>query len=304
MLPSYPKVWGFGHRHCKDIFSRGKVYLQEKVDGSQFTFMRVGDEVFYKSRRCELYATSTDKLFIGAISFIEDMKFDLPEGYIFRGEAIATPRHNTLEYARVPAKNVIIFDIQPSNGDWMSPYDAQNLAVSLGFEFVPIFHYDLAEAWKIDNFKEVMEELTKKESVLGKANIEGVVFKNYDVDNGMGIGEPCFAKYVREEFKEVNNKVHKKTTKIELLERIKMMFATEARWDKSIQHLNEDGKLLWEPRDIGNLIFEIQKDVEEECKDEIKALLWAEFWPQIKRKVTAGFPEYYKEKLLEKQFGA
>ncbi len=57
------------------------------------------------------------------------------------------------------------------------------------------------------------------------------------------------------------------------------------------------------PKDIGPLMAEIPADIFKECEEEIKNQLFKHFWPQIKRISTAGFPEWYKDKLLEAQFG-
>jgi hypothetical protein len=69
-----------------------------------------------------------------------------------------------------------------------------------------------------------------------------------------------------------------------------------------VQHLREAGQLQGAVQDIGPLIQEIPRDVEKECKPEIMEALWKWAWPHIKRAVTRGFPEWYKEKLLEKAF--
>ena len=43
VLTSYPKVYQLGHKAVLDIFS-GPVVIQEKIDGSQFSFGLVGGE--------------------------------------------------------------------------------------------------------------------------------------------------------------------------------------------------------------------------------------------------------------------
>jgi hypothetical protein len=47
---------------------------------------------------------------------------------------------------------------------------------------------------------------------------------------------------------------------------------------------------------------EIPADIEKECVDEFKDRLFRFAWPHIRRKATAGFPEYYKDQLLKRQF--
>ena len=51
------------------------------------------------------------------------------------------------------------------------------------------------------------------------------------------------------------------------------------------------------PQDIGPLIAEIKRDIQEECGAEIRALLFRWAWPHIERQATRGFPEWYKRRL-------
>jgi hypothetical protein len=39
-----------------------------------------------------------------------------------------------------------------------------------------------------------------------------------------------------------------------------------------------------------------------ECAEEIRDRLYRFAWPHIRRKVTAGLPEWYKAELLRRQF--
>ena len=73
-------------------------------------------------------------------------------------------------------------------------------------------------------------------------------------------------------------------------------------WQKAVQHLQEAGELEGSPRDIGKLILEVPTDVEKEEVEEIKAILWAWAWPKVRRGLTRGLPEWYKEELLKRQF--
>ena len=79
-------------------------------------------------------------------------------------------------------------------------------------------------------------------------------------------------------------------------------YKTSARWEKGYQHLRDAGKLEHADRDIGILFKEIPKDVEQECGEEIRNHLFKWAWPKIQRGVMAGMAEWYKEKLMERQF--
>ena len=67
-------------------------------------------------------------------------------------------------------------------------------------------------------------------------------------------------------------------------------------------HLKEAGKLEGDPRDIGALMKEVPEDVLKECQAEITADLFKWAWPHLRRTLTHGLPEWYKEELLKKQF--
>jgi hypothetical protein len=54
--------------------------------------------------------------------------------------------------------------------------------------------------------------------------------------------------------------------------------------------------------DIGPLLKHVSYDVLEECEDELREALFKHYWKQISRGITAGLPEWYKAKLLDKQF--
>jgi hypothetical protein len=110
---------------------------------------------------------------------------------------------------------------------------------------------------------------------------------------------PLFTKYVREEYKERHATDWKaKSPKIALLEYFKG-FCTEARWNKAIQHFKEQGILDNEPKDIGPLIKEIQADIKDEEKENIKNYLYQQFEGDILKASIKGFPQWYKDKLLE-----
>ena len=80
---------------------------------------------------------------------------------------------------------------------------------------------------------------------------------------------------------------------------------TEARWRKALQAMADDGKLTNSPKDIGPMIGRIKKDIFEEEGERIKEGLFNHFWKNsISRGVTRGFPGWYKEQLLEQQFGS
>lgn len=289
---SYPKVYALGHAAISDLFL-DPVVVQEKIDGSQFSFGMFDGKFRCRSKGKEQWP-GTDKMFQIAVDQVQGL--DLEEGWMYSGEYLARPKHNTIAYMRTPFRNVILFDIRTGEETYLNHTGVQDEAERLCMEAVPTFER------KIINCVEDVLELMETESVLGGSKVEGLVFKNYT--RFARDGKALMGKYVSEAFKEKNSKDFRDRNpqKQDMLVMLGNAYRTEPRWDKAIQHLRENGELTGEPKDIGKLIKEIQRDVNEECGDEIRAQLFKWAWRQIERRVVAGFPEYYKRKLMEGQF--
>jgi len=292
---SYPKVFALGHAMIKNIFM-DNVIVQEKIDGSQFSFGVFDGEIKCRSKGKQIQLDNPEKMFKEAIQTVIMLKDKLKNGWTYRGEYLKKPQHNTLKYNRIPKNHIIIFDINIEQEDYLNYEEVEKECDRLGLECVPKFYEG-----EIKNTDKVLSFL-ENESVLGGCKIEGMVFKNY---NQVGVdGKVLMGKYVSEKFKEIHNKVwkEKNPTKKDIIQLIIASLKTEARWEKSIQHLKEKSLLLNETKDIGNLIKEIQEDIKNECNDYIKEKLYNYAINQILRGCVSGFPEWYKGKLLENQF--
>lgn len=88
----------------------------------------------------------------------------------------------------------------------------------------------------------------------------------------------------------------------EILELIGQKYRTHARFEKARQHLRESGKLKGEPSDIWALVVEVQRDIFDECHEEIAAelLKWAK--QKLNKAFVKGLPEWYKMLLADSQF--
>jgi len=117
-------------------------------------------------------------------------------------------------------------------------------------------------------------------------------------------GKVLMGKHVSEAFKEVHRVAWKQANPGpgDIRDRLVAMYKTPARWNKSIIHASEDGSLTNSPKDIGPLIKRIQEDIKEECTEGIKEVLYKWAIGHIMRGCVAGFPETYKNRLVEKQF--
>lgn len=290
---SYPKVYALGHSAIKELLF-DEVTVEEKVDGSQFSFGRFGGEFRCRSKGVKMIPDAPEAMFQEAVKVAQNL--DLHDGWTYRAEYLKTPKHNTIAYSRIPKNHLILFDINPGEEAYLSYNQKAEEATRIGLELVPLMFVG-----KLDDPSQIGEFLTR-ESVLGGQKVEGVVIKNYSrfgMDKKVLMG-----KYVSEEFKEIHGEEWKRNnpTKTDIIAQLIASYRTPARWEKAVQHLKEKGQLTNTPQDIGKLIKEVQRDLLEEEKEEIKTRLYISVVDQIKRGVVGGLPEYYKEKLMSLQF--
>lgn len=293
----YPSIYNLGHRAVQDIFD-GQVLVEEKIDGSQFSFGVLEGELVCASKRQILILDHPPKLFEKAVETAIRLAPHLHPDWIYRGEFLQKPKHNALMYNRVPEQHVMIFDIACAEEGYLDPEAKYVEAQRLGFECVPRLSLGAGEIKSAD----ALRELLLLESGLGGPRMEGVVVKNY---GRFGPDKKVLmAKFVSEEFKEKHAaawKISNPQSK-DMIAMLIQELRTKARWNKAILHLRDDGRLTDSAKDIGALLAEIKADTEKECEEEIKEALYKWALPKILRGVIAGFPEFYKQHLLDKQF--
>lgn len=294
-ISSYPTVFAIGHRAISDIFS-GPVIVEEKIDGSQFSFGVVNGEFVCRSHGKQMIVDAPESMFVKAVETVKGLQPKLKEGWIYRGEYLEKPKHNTLCYSRTPNHNIIIFDIMTAPETYLEYDEKKWEASEIGLECVPLLY-----SGKVENF-EMFSAFLDTTSILGGTKIEGVVIKNYALFTMEK--KPAMGKYVSEVFKEVHNKDWKdrNPTGKDMVLILTEKYRSEARWQKSVIHMKEAGTLDGSPKDIGPLMREVPADVLKECQEEIKEALFKHFWPQIQRGITRGLPEWYKEELAKSAF--
>lgn len=293
-IHSYSKVYNLGHPAVKNLLN-GLVVVEEKIDGSQISFgVDTSGGLHIRSKGAVIYPEAPDNMFAAGVEEIKRLANLLRPGWVYRGEYLQKPKHNTLNYTRVPARHIIIFDIESSLYEFLRFEPKFAEAHRLGLECVPLLYFGGLSLEKV-------RELLETESCLGGVKVEGVVIKpmNYDVwDTDK---KALMGKFVSEEFKETHRKERARGPK-DIIAKLAEVYTTQARWQKAVQTLRDVGVLEGAPKDIGGLIKQVLIDVEEECADEIMVALWVWAWPQLKRKIVWGLPEWYKKRLLEAQF--
>lgn len=299
MIDSYPQVFNLGHKAIADLL-KDPVVVQEKVDGSQFSFGIMETGLAMRSKGCKV-TIENPGMFDKAVQTVMARFHCLTPGDIYRGEFLAKPKHNVLAYDRTPKDYIILYDIQRGTGDFLSPVEMELEANRIELETVPCYHVGRSFLVEVD--MDWIRGLLEFQSVLGGQLVEGIVIKNY---SRFGFdAKPLFGKYVSEKFREVHAKEWKLSNPGggDILDLLAAKFRSEARWMKAVQHLRERGELEDSPRDIGKLFKEVPADMLKECKDEILQILFDWAWKRkLSRSLTAGLAEWYKAELAKKQF--
>jgi hypothetical protein len=247
-----------------------------------------------------MLADAPEKMFQKAVDTVNELRLVLRPGWTYRGEYLQKPKHNTLAYSRTPDKNIILFDINTAEADYLSYDEKKTEALRLGLEIVPrLFEGMLSDI-------EIIRGLLETESILGGQKIEGVVVKQITPTLFGQDKKALIGKFVSEAFKEIHQGEWKKEnpSSSDVVTTIASSLKTPARWAKAVIHLREQGMIEDSPKDIGKLIREVPADIRKELEAEIKEKLFAYAWPSISRQVTHGLPEWYKEELLKLQFSA
>ena len=294
---SYPSIFAIGHRALAELLL-DPVIVEEKVDGSQFSFGLFdenGERVLRcRSKGAQLNVIAPEKMFTNAVDVVQSL--DLRVGWTYRAEYLKKPKHNALAYDRIPEKHLIVFDINSGHESYLSYEEKSTECARLGLEVVPLVFEGVIE--NVEHFRSMIDRV----SALGGQKVEGVVVKNYrrfGPDKKVLMG-----KFVSEAFKEVHAAEWKTAnpTRTDIVERLIDSLRTPARWQKAVQHLRERGQVEDSPRDIGFLIKETQADIEKECMELIAEKLAEWALPQIRRGVVRGLPEWYKDELMKRQF--
>ncbi len=288
-LSDYSKIHQMYHREVYRMKGH-QVVVQEKIDGSQISFGSKDGKLFVRSKNQMINLDDTEKMFAPAVDVLKTK--DLPDGCVFRGEYLKTPKHNVLNYNRIPINHIIIYDIEREDGsnDYFDVNAVKSIAYQNGFEAVPTF----AETDFCDVNQSFINICLENISILGGPLVEGIVIKCYDLFDSRDKTLMC--KFVRPEIREMISGKRDKTRK-DIIEEIGERLATPARFEKAVQHLRDSNMLVGEPKDIGVLMRELNGDFEEHV-DEIKNLLYANFRKDIIRVANRGFAEWYKKKLI------
>lgn len=295
-LRSYAKILTLGHRALEPIADQ-VVVVEEKVDGSQFSFGVRDGVLLMRSKNAVIHGVEgCPNLFTPTVKHVVDCHARglLIDGWTYRGEAFCSPKHNTLAYERTPVGHFVLFDVDLGLEFYADPETRAQIADDLGVEPIAV----LGRLPMQDLNETLLNEYLKTTSGLGKALVEGIVVKPTACVIGID-GKRLVGKFVSEAFKETHSKTWTpdRAQKQDVVASIGEAIATPARWRKSVLRLRDEGRLTESLQDIGPLIAAVQQDVTDESEDEIKAMLYAAYRKEVLRMSTRGLPEWYKREL-------
>lgn len=268
------------------------VSIEEKVDGSQFSFMRVPDKgIIFRSKTVEFFESPKDSRFLLAMVEIRKIEENLRYGWTYRGEFLDRPKHNSVPYDRVPARNFIGFDIHTPLG--RLDYEEKRLEFSrLGIETVPELYFGFLKD------AEVGKILERNRSILG-GPIEGVVIK----PAALGMGKSCImAKVLHPAFSETKKPKSAKAKWEDIPFRIADNFATPIRYQKALNAAREAGEITGEPSrsDIGVIMKFFSRDLLHEEGEAMVDKLFNHYWKIISKRASAGIAEWYTRSIINK----
>lgn len=236
----YVKIKQLGSEENQNIFldPDDEIVIQEKVDGANFRFMIHKGRLIFGSRTQQLTSdegedVNVQKGFKRAVDYVRkgvedsNLKIEEYEHFIFYTECMV-PHSIHYDWERTPA--VLGYDIFNLETERFINYEqAKILYEHLGIPFVPIIR--VCKAREIKGITD--DDVPKSQFYEGPA--EGIVMKNYHAQ--------LFAKYVTDKFKEVNKATFggsKKWARDDE-EKIVMMYCTNARIDKTVFKLADEG---------------------------------------------------------------
>jgi len=284
IIESYYRIRTVEDKFAKLVFDY-PVIIEEKVDGSQISFMvDENKKLWIKSKSVMFDEDANFKSFSSAISELKKLKDGMVINAVYRGEYLQKTKHNVIKYDRIPDHNIVGYDIS-IDGKYV-PYAIKNqMFRDIGLETVPLLFMG-------ETNREEAEKLLVRDSFLGGSKIEGIVIKH------RSDARDVVAKLVSDQFKERTKlRVRPRLGTNDLIQEIGNTYRNEARWNKAIAHLRDEDQLSGSMTDIGLLIRAVNLDVLEECGEEIKDLLFKQYWKTISKQITNGLPDWYKEKL-------
>lgn len=315
-MDGYHKIQQIYNKEVEGILD-GYIYLEEKVDGSQFRINIKPDGTITCGSKGQEGDLIDKGMFNSGVEKANHVFANYKpevEMTVFC-EYLQSPKHNAINYERVPLNHLMLFDVKRDTL-YLNRAQKELFAKQHGLEITPLLWEgegkEIADKDNPNKINEAFaEEILKRKSILGHVGsyqkIEGFVIKNYnklyDTNRFRNYEQSTHpwmsAKIVNTEFKEKNREEN--PNRAQNLQNLKDNYRTEARYMKAIQHKKETGELKFELADLRILIPEVISDIEIEEKENIKDALWKMFGKEITGYASKGMPEFWKKYLSEQK---
>ena len=82
-IHSYPNVYAIGHAAIRDLL-QGDVTVEEKIDGSQFSFGVIDGELQCRSKGKQIIIDAPEKMFTEAVAMAKYISSVLQPGWVYR----------------------------------------------------------------------------------------------------------------------------------------------------------------------------------------------------------------------------
>lgn len=273
---------------ARRVLDLSQVLIEEKVDGTNFSFGNLGDKLVMNSRNHMMWKWSTRDSAeshvpqfdgFGAVAKFKELfpnvfgKIQELGRFLIFGEFYGAGIQKRLNYCG-QEKRFIFFDVfDVENDRWLPMAEFSEVCEKLELPTVPVLY-----TGPPDN--SVFEELVKKKSVVAASNgidsaLEGIIIKglNADLDHH---GERIIAKYKSEEFAEISltqkelANVRKKkgeTAGLDFARAISRKYVTESRLENCLEKFRSESKgmtIKIIPEVIKYMTEDVLKDLAEE----------------------------------------
>jgi hypothetical protein len=292
----YQDITRLGHKTTLGVLSKGDhIVIQEKIDGANASFRRVGNELFAFSRNNPLTPENT---LGGFYEFVQNLNISIGEGYIFFGEwtnphKVKYPEHQ---------KKFFLYDIyNVETGEYLAWDIVKTIGETLGLELVPVFYE--GEYISFEHLQGFVGQTVLGGKLGDIETGEGIVVKNVNYKDRFG--NQKFVKLVTDVFREVQKQKPAKDPKRELTQ--EQVFVdqtvTEARVEKMLyKFVDED--ILDEHfgiEDMGVILKNMNPRIQEDILKEESEMLPEDYDVKQLSKAVARKVAMTVKKILQKQ---
>ena len=283
----YTKIHRYGTSENEGLFDH-EVTITEKVDGANTRVMKFEGKIYFGTHNQMLADDTANKSWGGFVEFVEETDWSaLPEGHIIYGEWM---KKHTIDY-KLEKPCWVAFDLYDTVKE--KYYDFTGLECIAILNKLSVISAKVL--FKGKTTKDEAKKLIGKSFLNPEVDAEGICVKAYGQLNDYG--RQLWGKFVRDEFKEANQKTFMKGGKPPIEVVVCDMYTNEARVMKSVQRLIEEGTYEKDMRDMRFLKDYVIDDILAEEETKIRDMIVANIMPRIKGKVRGTVVHLYKQML-------